>query len=275
MSDVKNTALVVGGGLAGMQASLVLAERGHRVVLLDKRPAIGGFFPLLDNQFPTQSCGVCFMACDTPTYCPFVQCELHENVEILPYTSVTSVEAEAGGFRVKASQKASCVDPDKCTDCGACEEVCPVEVTRAFGDGLEKRKAIFKYYPKAVGKAYVVDPDSCTRCGKCVEVCDPDAIDLDARPVDHDLEAASVVLAPGADVFPRAARRSMASGATPTCSRPCASSACWPRGAPWEACRSGPRTAAPRRAWPSSSAWAAGTRSSARDTAPRCAACSR
>ena len=128
MSDPKNTALVVGGGLAGMQASLVLAERGHRVVLLDERPAIGGLFPLLDNQFPTQSCGVCFMACDTPTYCPFVQCELHENVEILPYTSVTSVDGKAGAFRVKALQRASCVDPDKCTDCGACEEVCPVEV---------------------------------------------------------------------------------------------------------------------------------------------------
>jgi heterodisulfide reductase subunit A len=211
----KNTALVVGGGLAGMQASLLLAERGHRVVLLDKRPAIGGFFPLLDNQFPTQSCGVCFMACDTPTYCPFVQCELHENVEILPYASVVSVEGQAGAFRVRASQKASCVDPDKCTDCGACEEVCPVEVTREFGDGLETRKAIFKYYPKAVAKAYVVDPDACTRCGKCVEACDPGAIDLDARPVDREIEAASVVLAPGAEVFPTSRKEEYGFGRYP------------------------------------------------------------
>ncbi|MDW7710924.1 MAG: FAD-dependent oxidoreductase [Deferrisomatales bacterium] len=211
----KNTALVVGGGLAGMQSALVLAERGHRVVLLDKRPAIGGFFPLLDNQFPTQSCGVCFMACDTPTYCPFVQCELHENVEILPYTSVESVEGEAGAFRVKVAQQASCVDPEKCTDCGACEEVCPVEVTREFGDGLEKRKAVFKYYPKAVAKAYVVDPDSCTRCGKCVEVCDPGAIDLDAKPVAHEVEAASVVLAPGADVFPTSRKEEYGFGRYP------------------------------------------------------------
>ncbi len=246
MSDASNTALVVGGGLAGMQASLVLAERGHRVVLLDERPAIGGLFPLLDNQFPTQSCGVCFMACDTPTYCPFVQCELHENVEILPYASVTSVEGEAGAFRVKVAQRASCVDPDKCTDCGACEEVCPVEVGREFGDGLEKRKAVYKYYPKAVGKAYVVDPDSCTRCGKCVEVCDPDAIDLDAA-------------AGGARPWrpprwcwprvptssPRPARRSTASGATPTSCRRCSSSACWPRAAPAEGCRCGRRTASP------------------------------
>ncbi len=201
MSDASNTALVVGGGLGGMQAALVLAERGHRVTLVESRPAIGGLFPLLDNQFPTQSCGVCFMACETPTYCPFVQCELHPNVEVLPYTKVEKVEGEAGSFRIAATQKASCVDPEKCTDCGACEQVCPVDVTRRFGDGLETRKAIFKYYPKAVGKAYVVDPDACTRCGKCVEVCDPDAIDLDARPVSHALEVASVVLAPGAEVF--------------------------------------------------------------------------
>ena len=214
-SDPRNTALVVGGGLAGMQASLVLAERGHRVVLLDKRPAIGGFFPLLDNQFPTQSCGVCFMACDTPTYCPFVQCELHENVEILPYATVDAVEGEAGGFRVKATQGVSCVDPDKCTDCGACEEVCPVEVAREFGDGLETRKAIFKYYPKAVGKAYVVDPDSCTRCGKCVDACDPGAIDLDAKPAELTFEAASVVLAPGADVFPASRKEEFGYGRYP------------------------------------------------------------
>ncbi len=206
MSDAKNTALVVGGGLAGMQAALVLAERGHRVTLVERRPAIGGLFPLLDNQFPTQSCGVCFMACETPTYCPFVQCELHENVEILPYTSVDTVAGAQGGFTVGATQQPSCVDPDKCTDCGACEAVCPVEVPRTFGDGLETRKAIYKYYPKAVGKAYVVDPEACTRCGKCLEVCDPDAIQLDAEPLAHTLEVGSVVLAPGADIFPAAAK---------------------------------------------------------------------
>jgi heterodisulfide reductase subunit A len=77
-----------------------------------------------------------------------------------------------------------------------------VVVTRSFGDGLETRKAIYKYYPKALGKAYVVDPEACTRCGKCLDVCDPDAIDLDAQPVAHTVEAGAVVLAPGAEIFP-------------------------------------------------------------------------
>ncbi|WP_025322756.1 FAD-dependent oxidoreductase [Deferrisoma camini] len=211
-----DTALVVGGGLAGMQAALVLAEQGRRVVLVEARPALGGFFPLLDNQFPTQSCGVCFMACDTPTYCPFVQCELHPNVEVVTFAAVEGVERDAEGrFRVRIAQRPTCVDPDACTDCGACEEVCPVSVPREFGDGLETRKAVFRYYPKAVGKAYVVDPDACTRCGKCVEACDPGAIDLDAEPREVVVEAGAVVLAPGADAFPASRKEELGYGRYP------------------------------------------------------------
>ena len=209
------TALVVGGGLAGMQAALVLAERGHRVVLAESRPAIGGLFPLLDNQFPTQSCGVCFMACDTPTYCPFVQCELHPNVEILSYARVTEADRADGRFRVRLEQRPTGVDPERCTDCGACEAVCPVEVPREFGDGLETRKAIFRYYPKAVGKAYVVDPGACTRCGACVEACPSDAIDLDAVPRERTVEADAVVLAPGAEVFPASRKEEFGYGRYP------------------------------------------------------------
>lgn len=201
--DSKDVALVVGGGVAGMQASLVLAERGHKVVLVEKRPAVGGLFPLLDNQFPTQSCGVCFMACDTPTYCPFAQCELHENIEIRPLSSVVRVEGQVGDFRVHLAHEPSCIDPQKCTDCGACEAVCPVSVRREFGDGLETRKAVYKYYPKAVAKAYGVNRKDCPpNCRKCVTVCDAGAIDLDAKSSSSTVEAGAVVLAPGAEVFP-------------------------------------------------------------------------
>jgi heterodisulfide reductase subunit A2 len=200
-SSPKNTVLVVGGGVAGMQASLVLAERGHRVLLVESRPSIGGLFPLLDNQFPTQSCGLCFMACDTPTYCPFIQCDLHANVEIWPFTTLDEVTREGETFRIRATQAPSSVDSEKCTDCGECEAVCPVAVPREFGDGLETRKAIYKHYPKAIAKGYVVDPEACTRCGKCREACGPGAIDLDASAHAVEFEAGAVLLAPGAELF--------------------------------------------------------------------------
>lgn len=200
--DPTNTALVVGGGFAGMQAALILAERGHGVILVERRPAIGGLFALLDTQFPTQSCGLCFMACASPTYCPFVQCELHENVEVVSYARVGRVEGQAGAFRVHLTQELSGVDPEKCTDCGECEAVCPVRVPWEFGDGIETRKAIYKYYCNVVGKSYVVDRTACTRCGKCVEACGPGAVDLDGGRRELEVEAACVILAPGAEVFP-------------------------------------------------------------------------
>ena len=185
-----------------MQAALLLAGRGHKVILSERAPAIGGLFPLLDNQFPTQSCGVCFMACDTPTYCPFVQCDLHENVTVAPSSTVTSVEKDEGSYKVTLTTTPTCVSAEKCTDCGACEAVCPVEVKREFGDGLEMRKAIYRYYPKAVGKGYVVDRESCTNCGKCVEVCASEAIDLDAEGGETEVKAGAVILASGAEIIP-------------------------------------------------------------------------
>ena len=154
---VQADVLVIGGGVAGMQAALVAAGNGRKVVLAEEQAAIGGLFPLLDNQFPTHSCGVCFMACETPTYCPFVQCELHENVEVVTSATVGEVSGAAGSFSVTLDRAPTSVDPDKCTDCGACEAVCPVEVDREFGGGVETRKAVYRCYPKAVGKGFTVD----------------------------------------------------------------------------------------------------------------------
>ncbi|TAL17835.1 CoB--CoM heterodisulfide reductase iron-sulfur subunit A family protein [bacterium] len=204
MKEIKaeNTAVVVGGGPAGMQASLALAARGHQVFLVDSAPSVGGLFPLLDNQFPTQSCGLCFMACDTPTYCPFLQCHLHENVETISSATVSSAERSGENWKLHLSCAPSRVNPEKCTDCGACEAVCPVEVKREFGEGLETRKAVYRYYPKAIAKGYAIDSENCTRCGKCVSACKSGAIDLDAPVSSRTIEGKAVILSFGAEIYP-------------------------------------------------------------------------
>jgi heterodisulfide reductase subunit A len=191
-------ALVVGGGIAGVQASLDLANSGIKVYLLERSPAIGGKMAQLDKTFPTNSCGVCFMSPTPPAFCPIYECHLHDNIELLPYSEVIKVEGKDGDFNVSVVRKPRFVDPKRCTLCDACIKVCPVEVEREFGGGLEKRKAIYLPYPQAIPHSLVIDPKTCTRCGECVKVCSPGAIDMSGvliTPVEKDfnrLDRASV-----------------------------------------------------------------------------------
>jgi len=193
--------LVVGAGIAGMQSALLLAEAGFPVHLVESSPAIGGYFPLLDKTFPTNSCGVCFMSPMPPAYCPIYESELHENIRLMTSSHVNGIEGEPGAFRVSVTQEPTFVDPAKCTNCGLCVEVCPVEVPREFGDGLEKRKAIYLPFPQAIPRSYVIDPATCTRCGECVKVCSPEAIDLDMAEQRHTLAAGAVILGLGFEPF--------------------------------------------------------------------------
>ncbi len=94
----KGSALVVGAGIAGMQSALLLAEMGTKVFLLEQGPAIGGYFPLLDKTFPTNSCGVCFMSPTPPAFCPIYECHLHDNIELLPYSEVVEGRGKRGRF---------------------------------------------------------------------------------------------------------------------------------------------------------------------------------
>ena len=134
----KGSALVIGAGIAGMQSALLLAEMGTKVFLLEQGPAIGGYFPLLDKTFPTNSCGVCFMSPTPPAFCPIYECHLHDNIELLPNSEVMKVEGGGGDFNVSVIRKPRFVDPKRCNLCEACIKVCPVEVEREFGGGLEK-----------------------------------------------------------------------------------------------------------------------------------------
>jgi heterodisulfide reductase subunit A len=198
----KDTILIVGAGIGGMQAALLLAEAGYKVHLLDSAPSLGGSMPLLDRTFPTNSCGLCFMSPDFPAYCPFIECERHPNIEISAYAEVGSLEGEAGDFRASILKKARYVDPERCTGCGDCALVCPVEVPRELGEGLEKRKAIFRPYPQAVPSAYLIDKEVCTECGECLKVCRAEAIDLGMEDGHLQLGVGAVILTPGFQPFP-------------------------------------------------------------------------
>jgi len=201
MKGDKSSALVIGAGISGMQSALLLAEMGRKVFLLEQKPAIGGYFPLLDKTFPTNSCGVCFMSPTPPAFCPIYECRLHDNIELLPYSEVKKVEGKGGDFKVSIVQKPRFVDPKRCTLCEACIKVCPVEVEREFGGGLEKRKAIYLPYPQAIPHSLVIDPKTCTRCGECVKVCAPGAIDLNMKEEEDEIGAGAIVLGFGFEPF--------------------------------------------------------------------------
>ncbi|WP_347491055.1 NAD(P)-binding protein [Desulfoscipio sp. XC116] len=149
--DKAGAVLVVGSGIAGIQASLDLAESGYYVHLVEKEPAIGGVMPMLDKTFPTNDCSMCILS---PK---LVECGRHLNVETHTYAEVADIQGEPGNFKVKIKQRPRYVELDKCTGCGECANACPVEVKSEFNQGLESRKAIYKHYAQAFPNAYVID----------------------------------------------------------------------------------------------------------------------
>ena len=193
--------LVIGGGIAGMQAALLLADKNYQVLIADSAPAIGGFFPLLEKQFPTNTCGVCAMSIKSPMYCPIYESTFHENIEILTQCGIESVNGQAGDFEVSYNLKPRYIDEKKCTLCGKCADVCPVETANEFGGGIEKRKAVYLPFPRAIPRCYVIDGKSCTRCGKCVEVCEPGAVNLEEAERSGSLRTGAIILGFGFETF--------------------------------------------------------------------------
>ena len=190
-------ALIIGAGIGGMQAALMLGEMGAKAYLLDNAPAIGGAMPLLDRTFITDSCGLCQMSPDLPAHCPFIECALHPNIQLLPYAEVQKVSGEVGRFHVRVRCKARYVDADRCIGCGDCASVCPIEMPRELGQGVEHRRAIYRPYPQAIPRAYLIDMDGCTRCGRCIAVCPTHAIDLDVPDHYQDLDVAAIIVSTG------------------------------------------------------------------------------
>jgi heterodisulfide reductase subunit A len=198
--DVKANVLVIGAGIAGIQAALDVADAGYKVYLVEKEPSIGGHMAQLDKTFPTLDCSSCIL---TPKMSLVGQ---HPNIELLTYSEVREVEGFVGNFKVKVEKKPRYVIEDKCTACADCLEVCPVNVPDEFNSGLGWRKAIYIPFAQAVPNAYVLDTEHCLgmtpiACGKCKDACEAEAIDYEMKPEILELDIGAIIVATGFELF--------------------------------------------------------------------------
>ncbi|MFO7884618.1 MAG: FAD-dependent oxidoreductase [Desulfobacteraceae bacterium] len=199
------TVLIAGAGISGIRAAIELAETGYRVILIDSSPQIGGILAKLDNQFPTDHCGICRML-------PMIGREYasqycmrkglyHENIEILPFTEIQSIEGDAGNYTIELKRKPRYIDTDRCSGLLKCIDVCPVEAPDEFNHGLTKRKAVYQPVPHSTPQMLLVDMDICTRCGECVKVCPTNAINLEAEAETETRQVHAVILASGVKLY--------------------------------------------------------------------------
>jgi len=197
---VNPNTLVVGGGIAGIQAALKIADSEHKVYLVEKDPSIGGHMAQLDKTFPTLDCSACIL---TPR---MTQVGSHPYIELLTYSQVEEVSGYIGNFKVKIRKKARYVDEDKCTGCGLCQTKCPWKVDSEFEAGMGKRKAIYTPFPQAVPNIPVIDTEHCAyflngKCRACEKFCEAEAIDFEQKDKVIEVEVGAIIMATGFQVF--------------------------------------------------------------------------
>jgi heterodisulfide reductase subunit A len=194
---VTKTALVIGGGIAGIQASLDIANTGHKVILIEKDPSIGGHMSQLSETFPTLDCSQCIL---TPR---MVEVAQHPNINLLTYAELESLEGFIGNFKARIRKKSKSLDEKLCTGCGLCTTKCPVKkIPSEFNEGLGKRTAIYVPFPQAVPNKPVIDRKNCTyyikgKCKVCEIVCPTGAIRFDQEDEIVELEVGAIVIATG------------------------------------------------------------------------------
>jgi heterodisulfide reductase subunit A len=213
---MSESVLVIGGGIAGIQASLDLADAGARVVLVEREATIGGIMAVLDKNFPTLDCSICIEAPKMS------EVDLHPNIEIISLAEVDAVEGGPGDFRVRIRQKARYVT-DECTRCGDCALACPVIMPNEYDSGMAYRKAIYTPIPQSAPGAYVVDIDHCLNnppnyipCSRCYDACSPKAIDFLMPKVQIvERQVGSIIVAVGYDSFDPSRLREFGYGTHP------------------------------------------------------------
>ena len=197
----EQSVLVIGGGVAGLEAGLDLADKGYRVYIVERLPTIGGKMALLYKVFPTNDCAPCILAPKT------AYANIHPNINLLTNSEVKSVEGYIGNFDIKVIQKPRYIDAKMCTGCGECIEKCPSEVVDSvYSAGMGQRKAIYIPYDLAIPKKAAIDAEHCLyfkkgACRLCENECPTEAIDFDQQSRAIELKVGSIIVATGFDEY--------------------------------------------------------------------------
>jgi heterodisulfide reductase subunit A len=198
MPEIRNRydALVIGGGIAGIQAALDLAEQGFEVLLVDKYPSIGGVMVGLNKVFPTLDCSSCIC---TPR---MAEAAHHDRIQLQTYTEVAAVRKDGAGFEVQLTLKPRYMNEDACIGCGECELACPIDVPHEFDYGLGSRKAIYIPHGNAIPQKGVLIPEECVFCGKCERACPAHCIDFTQEASSVTTNVGAVIVATGLNITP-------------------------------------------------------------------------
>ncbi len=197
---VNPSTLIVGGGIAGIQAALEIADSEHKVYLVERDPSIGGHMSQFDKTFPTLDCSACIL---TPK---MTSVGMHPYIELMTYSEVEEISGFVGSFKARIRKKARYVDEDKCNGCGACVTKCPWKADSEFDLGLGKRKAIYTPFAQAVPNIPVIDTEHCVyfskgACRACEKFCELGAIDFEQVDQIVEVEVGSIIIATGYDSF--------------------------------------------------------------------------
>jgi heterodisulfide reductase subunit A len=192
--------LVLGGGIAGLQAALDLADQGYRVLVVEREPSIGGKMIALSKVFPTLDCSSCIC---TPRMAAAAH---HDNIELMTYAEVAATRRTESGFEITVRKKPRYVKEESCTGCRLCEYACPVDLPHEFEGNLGARRAIYVPFSTAVPQVALLDVDGCIFCGKCEKACPTQAIDFLQEPKEIQVEVGTLILATGFDLAPTTKR---------------------------------------------------------------------